>query len=146
MKENWRLGKIKPHSNSINESKEEVKLRKEISKLTKLKVEKKPILYDNNKWLLPDIIIDDKIIIEYYGDFWHANPQKYSINEEIKFPGKNNIKLVKDIWNHDKKRINILEQLGYKIYVVWQNDYKNKKIEILNKLKNILIEYEKQKI
>lgn len=68
---------------------------------------------------------DDSIIIEFYGDFWHANPKMYAPDDLVNLP--ENKTEAKNIWEYDKKRIDFLKNLGYnKIVIVWEYDYDNK--------------------
>ena len=77
------------------------------------------------KQYFPDFLIkSQKIIVEYYGDYWHRNPEKYSGEQAEK------------IWELDKQRIYNLNELGYKVFYVYESDitknYKNT-IELLLK-------------
>ena len=67
----------------------------------------------------PDYKLNTKII-EFNGDFWHANPLYYKSGEFIYTNGKH---LVDEIWNADKIRKDALERLGYMVMVVWEHDY-----------------------
>lgn len=49
----------------------------------------------------------------------------------------NNVKLVKEIWQYDTMRNNILKSKGYMIYTIWENDFKNNKNKVLEKIKKI---------
>ena len=56
------------------------------------------------------------LIIEIYGDYWHANPKIYNSDEKpISFYPE---KTAKDIWDYDTKRKEILESVkrGEKVY------------------------------
>jgi len=79
------------------------------------------LFFDNGtcRTCRPDYKLNTKII-EFNGDFWHANPKYYAANEFIYTNGKH---LVKDIWEADAIRKHALEQLGYKVKVVWERDY-----------------------
>lgn len=69
-----------------------------------------------------DFFFDGKII-EFNGDIWHANPQKFKANDKLSF--KNDfMKTAQDAWDYDARRIAALEKLGYKVKVVWELDYK----------------------
>lgn len=74
----------------------------------------------------PDYLLHTKII-EFNGDYWHANPKYYSPDEIMGFTMRQNTKycgnLAKDIWNYDKKKKDALEKIGYKVKVVWESDY-----------------------
>lgn len=88
----------------------------------------------------PDIFLTEfGVIIEMYGDYWHANPSMYESNTEFCcFTGR---KSAAEIWEDDKKRIDIFTGLGYDAYVIWESDlkdgtYKDKVNEILSNCKN----------
>lgn len=90
-------------------------------------------IHDQDKWFFPDIIsTKDNIIIEYYGDYWHANPKKYSENQIV----HHNL-TAKRIWDIDKERINRLEKLGYWVYIIWEGDFISNKNDIINKFDSI---------
>jgi G:T-mismatch repair DNA endonuclease (very short patch repair protein) len=85
----------------------------------------------------PDIIIDNlKIVIEINGDYWHGNPSKYKASDIIcKWGGD---VLVKDVWDHDKKRKEQIESFGYHVIVLWES-FINKQLtagELWNLLKS----------
>jgi hypothetical protein len=78
------------------------------------------ISYNNGKnWYVYDIGIDNKLI-EYNGDYWHANPKIHT--EE--FYNKISKMSATDIWNKEKHKDSIAENRGYKILKVWEADYK----------------------
>lgn len=69
-----------------------------------------------------------KLIIELYGDYWHANPLKYKEdNILIKFGGSH---LVKDIWEGDRIRLEKFKEFGYDCLIIWESELMNKKILI----------------
>lgn len=126
MKQSWDNGEIEPNINSINESKDERELRR-LCSLIFDKVQKKTLKFDG-KWFYPDIIIDDTHIVEFFGDYWHANPIKY---EPYDIPNKTSI-TCEDIWNSDLKRINTLIANGYNVKVVWQSEFKANRDEVMS--------------
>jgi very-short-patch-repair endonuclease len=77
---------------------------------------------------------DQKIIIEYYGDYWHANPKIYKPDYFHKSYKIN----AEDVWERDQKRKHELENLGYKVFVIWEHDFKNNKKETVSKLNRVL--------
>ncbi len=87
---------------------------------------------------------DFNIAIEFYGDYWHANPK--SFKDEF-FIHKSIKKSVFEIWNKDKERINqILSVLNCSVLIIWESssynltvDELNKHIEFLKKNKTTLI-------
>lgn len=88
----------------------------------------------NNKSF--DIVVDNKII-EIQGDFWHANPSKYKQDDILNFPGKKVI--AKDLWKKDEDKKIMIENLGYKIFYLWESDINRMSDkEIIQKLLSLL--------
>lgn len=88
----------------------------------------------------PDIIHSKyKLIVEFYGDRWHANPNvdRFSKDETIIPLGKNT-KSAKEIRDRDKIRQSALENEGYKVIIIWENsfDKKNNKELIYKNIEN----------
>lgn len=51
------------------------------------------------------------LIIEAYGDYWHANPMKYGHEDaDDKY---------KSLWRDDIKRINYIIEKGYRVEILW---------------------------
>jgi hypothetical protein len=69
------------------------------------------------------------LIIEYFGDYWHCNPKKY----ESDFFNKKKGKFAWELWDYDKKKLELIKSYGYNLEVVWEDDLKlnNKLIEII---------------
>ena len=59
-------------------------------------------------------------IIEFNGDFWHANPEKYTEDAYIR-----DGKCAKDVWEKDKVKLNVAECEGKTIFVVWESEYRS---------------------
>lgn len=139
MKRTWAEGRISHHNIHYNKSKMEVVLSDKIKEIYQND------LVDSNKTLrnpetgkiyFPDIFIPDLgIVIEFYGDYWHANPEKYS-PEDIVF----NKRTSREIWNHDSERIKgILNCKGVKaVEVIWQSDFIENPKRVLSSLDKIL--------
>jgi hypothetical protein len=75
------------------------------------------------------------LLIEYNGDYWHCNPEKYDEN----YYHKKKDKLAKEIWEYDKNKLYLAEKNDYTYEVIWELDYK-KDPTIINKIIN---KYEK---
>ncbi len=78
------------------------------------------------------------LVIECFGDYWHANPKKYNAEDAIKYPGA--IKFAKDVWLKDKQRIDTIISHGYNIECIFESQIKSNVsiiLEMLSKLNKI---------
>lgn len=73
-------------------------------------------------------------IIEFNGDYWHANPEIY--NED--FFNKSLKMYAKEMWDKDLEKKKCAESAGYKILYIWENDYRKNPDEQLKKCINFL--------
>lgn len=65
--------------------------------------------------------IDKKVIIEYNGDYFHANPKIYRPEDLISFPGSIK-KTAKQIWLEDEEKYNLARKRNYIVVYVWESD------------------------
>jgi hypothetical protein len=72
-----------------------------------------------------------KKVIEFYGDYFHGNPELYDKDKIIGSKYKHF--RVEDAWKKDLDRINLIKNEGYDILIIWENDYKKDKEKIKNK-------------
>ena len=78
-----------------------------------------------NEGLFVDLTIEGtNKIIEFNGDFFHANPIKYKKDDIIKIAECEQYK-AKEIWEKDRKRIEKLNNMNYVTLIIWENDVKN---------------------
>jgi hypothetical protein len=85
-----------------------------------------------NRYVVYDIKHKD-CIIEFNGDYWHANPKKYHNTDRIRgIP-------VKDIWNFDLEKINLVKNSGYRVMVIWESEFLDNKIETIEKVKQWIL-------
>lgn len=61
-----------------------------------------------------------KLVVEFFGDFWHHNPTMYDVEFINPFTKRSSA----DVWERDKRKINELNDLGYNVIVVWEHDWK----------------------
>ena len=81
------------------------------------------IKYDHGKYIYPDIILFNKLVIECQGDFFHCNPEIY--NENFKNPKTG--KYAHEIWARDKFKQTVYTNNGLDVYYIWESDWiKNK--------------------
>lgn len=124
MKKTLRFGKIK--------SKVSSKKEKEIYELL-IKYGYKVKRFFKIDTKICDLYIPSlNLIIEYFGDYWHCNPKKYSseyINQKKQMTAK-------EIWDYDKHKVDLIVSYGYNLEVIWESDFKtntNKILTIINK-------------
>ncbi len=78
--------------------------------------------FNIDKYYVDFYIPENNIIIEVYGDYWHANPKIYGNDKGKRKLHKNQI----GKWEQDKEREDYLKSKGYKVYVIWECDvYEN---------------------
>jgi len=82
----------------------------------------------NNKIFYPDATDkENKIIYEFYGDFWHGNPDVYS-HDTINKVRKTTFG---ELYHITMKRKSFIEQHGYKVVFIWEHDW-----DLLQKMSN----------
>jgi hypothetical protein len=91
--------------------------------------------YSNDKknYLYDFVDINKMKIIEYNGDQFHANPNKYEENDIAHPYHKTNGLLAKDIWLKDKHKLDIAKLNGYDVLVIWDSEYRKGKDECIKK-------------
>lgn len=71
---------------------------------------------------IPDIIIEShKLIIEIYGNYWHANPEMYE-DFDVIIKYRHIRKTASEIRKEDESRIKQLQSFGYNLCVLWESD------------------------
>jgi very-short-patch-repair endonuclease len=125
MQKSWEDGLIEPNDQSkYNRSKGELELFDFIkNSFPDNNVNSDGIMIDG-KHFLPDICIDNRVIIEYYGNFWHGNPAMYEESDEVGHKST-----AGEIWEKDNKRVDLLTNAGYSVFIVWEKDYLSDKEE-----------------
>lgn len=85
--------------------------------------------------------IENKKIIEYNGDMYHANPEIYESNDNP-HPFRKNIKS-EEIWKKDQLKINKAKEYGFEVLIIWDSEYRDKGIDnkekVIQKCINFLI-------
>ena len=81
---------------------------------------------ENREILLPDLKIrvdafvpETNTVYEFFGDYWHGNPEIYDKNQEHPVVGKT----FGQLYDETKARISRLKGAGYKVVYVWENDF-----------------------
>lgn len=76
----------------------------------------------NNITYSYDFVYKNKII-EFNGDYWHCNPDFYNKN----FFHKHKQMFAYEIWKYDKIKKENIENEGFVVLIIWENEYKQNK-------------------
>lgn len=85
-----------------------------------------PLPDGTRKICCPDYLLNNKII-EFFGDYWHANPLTTDSTDITDY-----------IHQRDDIRIKLFESLGYKVKIVWESDYNADKEKVINECTEFL--------
>lgn len=82
-----------------------------------------------------DVVLEaKKIVIEYFGDYWHCNPDRFAAQDYNKrLHCTANIR-----WQKDELKKTYFENMGFTYVVVWEQDWKTNKETVKEKIKCIL--------
>lgn len=89
---------------------------------------KETIININNKTYYIDFTYNNKAI-EFFGDYWHANPDVYNADVVMPFVHKT----AETIWQQDKQRIADLTSIGYEVLVIWESEFRTNPDDTINK-------------
>lgn len=84
------------------------------------------------RWNVDVLFHTQKLIVEFFGDYWHMNPAKYSKERVHNLMNKT----AEFLWARDNRKIKELASLGYEVVVVWESDWKNEKEQQLKRIKD----------
>ena len=88
-------------------------------------------------WLYDFTDIKNKKIIEFHGDMFHGNPKKYN-SVDYPHPFRKHI-TAQEMWDKDKRKLDIAIENGYEVLVVWDSEYRwGNKQEIIDKCVSFL--------
>lgn len=118
-----RLTQIIPYKDTKPEKMMQIALA-----LRKIKFEKHKAVFGQ-----PDIFIRPNICIFIDGDFWHANPKHYKMNDVIL--GE---KTAQQIWAKDNAVTHRLSEQGYFVMRLWESTILNNTDQCAEKIINVL--------
>ena len=116
-----------------NCSKAEIEFTKRLVELgfeieTQFKVFNKKDKFGVNHYYFFDVRLKDtNILIEFNGDYYHANPLIYKEEDIVTFHTKEY--LVKEIWERDKLKKLCAEKAGYNIIYIWESEFNSGNFE-----------------
>lgn len=79
--------------------------------------------YDHGKakWRLFDFLIENVLLVEMHGNYFHANPKFYDADDEIVISKSS--RKAKDIWQYDAAKVELGKRRGYQVYVLWEDEF-----------------------
>ena len=92
---------------------------------------KQYFIFDDGRYYFYDIMFrcgDNRKIIEFNGDYWHMNPVFYNKDDY-------NVSIdltAGEIWDIFEKKIDSARKNGFQVCVVWENDWKNNKEQVID--------------
>lgn len=107
-----------------------------------------PIIYDikrefnirgSQNYFYYDFLINDKLILEVNGDYWHCNPVIYTDpNAKVLFPG-GVVKTPSQVWEYDRIKKQSAVSAGYDTYTIWERDVHdpNVVVSLITKLQTL---------
>lgn len=94
---------------------------------------------DGGVWLYDFVDVENKKIIEYQGDIYHANPKIYE-KDDKPHPYKRDESAF-DIWKQDEIKKLVAIKNGYDVLYIWDSDYNGVSIEQKNEVLKKCIEF-----
>lgn len=76
------------------------------------------------------------LILEFYGDYWHCNPEKYNRN----YFHVHKQLTSQEVWNYDRIRIReeIINHTNVNVLVIWESDWKKNKIQQISHINTLI--------
>jgi hypothetical protein len=112
------------------------KKEKELGELLNIKDDQLLLMNEDGECYVYDLTLNNKII-EFNGDYWHANPIKYTSDQVISYP-KGIKRTAQEVWDKDKRKIEFAKSKGYEVLTVWENDFDKSKEQIVQKCLDFL--------
>jgi very-short-patch-repair endonuclease len=76
--------------------------------------------YKIDKFYVDGVDLENNIVYEFNGDFWHGNPNIYNVDEVNRVNG---VKFG-ELYEKTIKREDSLRKLGYEVISIWESDFK----------------------
>lgn len=95
----------------------------------------------NDTRVQPDAMVGNSMF-EFYGDYWHGNPNVYKGAKANEIHHRMKISY-KQVYEKTKRRENIIKNAGYNLVVIWENDwniFKKSKLDLQNSSNETSIE------
>lgn len=87
-------------------------------------------------WIYDFTDIDNKKIIEYHGDHYHANPIMFNEND-LPHPFRKT-KTAQEIWTKDNEKIETAKEFGFDTFIIWDSEFRKNRKNTIEKCLNFL--------
>jgi len=67
-------------------------------------------------------------IVEFNGNYWHADPKIYNHDHMIRH------RSAQEIWKRDEIKIKLAKELGYNVIVIWEDEFLKDKVNTAKKV------------
>jgi G:T-mismatch repair DNA endonuclease (very short patch repair protein)/predicted transcriptional regulator len=119
------LKKIGQHINHNGKSKIEHELTNQLIKLYGGE-KNAPV----NGWCCDYVQRNQMLVVEFFGDFWHHNPNLYAGEFVNRLTKRSSF----EVWSRDARKLNELRELGYHVEVIWESDWYDNKNECMKRI------------
>lgn len=95
--------------------------------LNKVGVIKRQVVFRgfNNKiYVVDGVDVENKIVYEFLGDYWHGNPRTVNLNDFNTLTKKT----YRMLYLETRERFQYLYDLGWQVFFCWESDWKHGKI------------------
>jgi very-short-patch-repair endonuclease len=91
-------------------------------------------------WYSYDFVdLKRKKVIEFNGDVFHANPEKFDADDKFHPFLKENGPTAKEMWMLDEKKRLVIESKGFDVMVVWEREYRKDTDGVVKRCKDFLM-------
>lgn len=77
---------------------------------------------------------EQKIVLEFYGDYYHCNPRHYGPDDYNTTIGMT----AKDKWQYDRRRFAAMRKAGFQVLIVWEHDWRTNPKHEINRVQDFL--------
>jgi len=81
--------------------------------------ENREITLQDLKMRVDAFVPEINTVYEFFGDYWHGNPDRFDLEDFNKHNGKT----FGELYEETKTRVIRLRKAGYKIIYIWENDF-----------------------
>lgn len=112
---------------SLSSSRVAEEFLKEVEKKFNIKVIREQEI---SPFIVDGLVEGERLVLEFFGDFWHCNPRYYSEDFVHPVVGRR----AASIRREDEGRLSLLRQMGYTPVRVWESDWREDPQTVLEEI------------